>query len=303
MRKKFVVFGNCQAGGIANLMLTSPSFSSRYDHIETKPVQTIREKHLYDWKRAISESDLIVYQKISENYKIPEVSESKMLKIAKEDSIKISFPSLYFNAYFPQLGSHIHNRNKNNSLLSQIDDYLWLGLYAKGYSHQQAKEIVTSPDLFSKEEAQHFYEMSISELQKREQFLQVRASDIYADLYKKVKLGYQFNHPTRVLTIEVVNRILSLLQEDPVEYSIDKIKRKNPNLVTVGIYPSLYHGLGLEFEEDFELYNTTEGPHTLSFVLEKMWSFYQNSYEKKAILKFIESKKPWMISKLENLKF
>jgi Polysaccharide biosynthesis enzyme WcbI len=301
MKKKFVVFGNCQAGGIANFMLTSPSFANRYEYMATKPVQTIKNKHLEDWKTAISESDLIVYQKISESYKFPSVSESNMLKIAKPESIKISFPSLFFNAYFPQLGGNLYNQNKNISLLDQVDDYLWLGLYAKGYSHQQTKEIVMNPDLFSKEEAQHFYEMSISELQKREQFLQVTASDIYAALYQNVKLGYQFNHPTRVLTVKVVNRILALLQEDLVEESSEKIRRKNPNLVTAGIYPSLYYGLGLEFEEDFELYNTTEGPHTLSFLLEKMWRFYQNNYTKEEILQFIGAKKPWILSKLESI--
>jgi Polysaccharide biosynthesis enzyme WcbI len=301
MKKKFVVFGNCQSRGIAKSLLKSPSFANKYEHIPTKFVQTIKNVNLEDWKKAIAESDLIVHQKISDSYKFPAVSESNMLKIAKPDSIRISFPSLYFNAYFPQLGTKLPNRNKKLSLFTKIEDYLWLGLYAAGVSPKQAKEIVTSQDLFSEKEAQDFYESSIFELQKRESLVNVAASDIYASLYRKFRLGSQFNHPTTVLMIAVANRILSLLQEDPVEESNEKTSRQNQSLSTVGIYPSLYYGLGLEFEEDCELYNTTEGSHSLSFVLEKMWEFYQNNYTKEEILKAIGAKKPWILSKLESL--
>jgi Polysaccharide biosynthesis enzyme WcbI len=295
-KKKFTVFGNCQSSPIAHLLLKSPSFAKKYEYVPTQHVQEIEAKGLEAWKRIIGECDLIVYQKVSETYRIPQLSASNLVRLAKPNSIKLSFPSLYFNAYFPFLGRKLSSQSL--SLLNLIEDYFWLGLYVGGLNPEQAREVVLDRNLFSLDEAKAFYTQSISEIKKREEGIDVTVSSIYAERYQSSRVGYQFNHPTLSFLSQVANKILNTLGEENLIFT-SAVKRLDN--ISVGIYPSLYQNLGLSFVEDAELYMTKDGPHSLLFVLGEMWKFYQNNYEKETIVSILRDRKPWIISKLDEM--
>ena len=164
-----MIYGNCQKGLLHNY-LTKTDFSKYFQIIYTFPVQCKNNKNLsYE---VLSSLDLIIYQNVSNTFGY-EFSSEYILSLLKPTCEKILFPSLYFNAYWPQ---HISQPVKCK--LSDIGTTLGglfpygdnniINLMKSGMSLENIIKTLSDENFYSEKDVMSIVDASFNELKKRE---------------------------------------------------------------------------------------------------------------------------------------
>lgn len=101
MKKRAIVFGNCQASAISRVLGDHPHFSQRFEIIPTPAVHVLtlkqREKLLSD----VAECDLLIHQPVSDVYH--PASTALLISSLNPCAKAISFPVCWFDGYFPDM--------------------------------------------------------------------------------------------------------------------------------------------------------------------------------------------------------
>lgn len=286
---EFTVYGNCQSGSIANTLNTVESFNKIYTYKMLKPVHTISEEEVYLAEKVFSSSDLLIHQIISDNYKIPELATSFLMKKRKNNCLNITFPSLYFNGYAP----HLDVFNDVHSILNYLHDYIIMYGFIKGLNEQQIIDLMQNENFYSKDISRQLLNQSIKSLKMREADLDIKVSFFIEKNYQRIKLFPHFSHPIGLVYIYIVNQILELL-------SIGELLKPDLNIpypqnVTAPIYRSTYKNLNLMFEEDFITYKTRYGFLQQDQVVHEFYKTY-NTLRKEHMCEVINFKKPFIIN-------
>lgn len=294
MKKVFSIYGNCQSGSIAHYLNGTKEFSNIFTFKRLIPVHVMSDIDIEKAKKVFQNTDLLIHQVISSKYKIPQLSTQELMKCRKDDSISITFPSLYFNGYFPHLGAFKGVR----SILNMLHDYIILYCFAKGLNEKETLDIIMSEDLYPQSTSLELLDWSFRNLAHREKSLDIKVSDFIKNNYKNIKLFPHFQHPIDMVTIHIVNQILKILSLDPIEEPhSDKIFSSN---VSTPIYRSTYKNLGLTFKEDFNTYQTTKGFIQQDEVLSEFFKTYKN-LDKEMIISEIKREKKFIIEMFESL--
>lgn len=272
--KKFTVYANCQGPALGKTLLEAKGFRDKYVYKRINPVQTLKAQDLDQVKNIIAESDLILFQpilapgmlqkwiggllgfankqilqRITSQRKPAWIGTNELLKYAKPDALVYSFPSLYFNAYFPHLDAM-----NIRSVLTQVHDFFIAYSYAKGNSVEKTLRLLNSENLYPPEMSLSLADHTLSELKKRESVNRVSftISEFVEENYKTIKLFNQFNHPKKPVFVYLVQKILSALQ---IAFSLDEFSPTTGlDATSVPVQKSTYDNLGFSFREDFESY-------------------------------------------------
>lgn len=246
-----LVYGNCQNMSINTLIASSKELMKKYMVIDMLPVQDIKEERTSGFSVDFIKSiDLLIYQNVSENNKFsPKLATTHILKNINENSKTICIPNVYFSGYFPQACGNPYNpflKEYNNTPFPYGD--INIQEMQDEYSAREIAYKIGAKDFYSKEYVEKNANDSLQELINREQICDVKISDYILDNYKKEMLFFTTNHPSNKVLKELVKRVFNLCDE--IVDDIDESKAWENNGREIFIYPSVFQGLGLEFDKD-----------------------------------------------------
>ncbi len=265
-KKKYTIFGNCQTTALSLYLNENKEF---FDHYEFQPIKlahTIEEKDIKDLKETLNECDLIIYQHIADDYHIPDLVTSRLFN--KSDVQLISFPSLYFNGYFPYLDV----MNGKSSILSAVHDYNIMTAYLFGIDEESIYDMIHNSTFYSKELSEKLVNDSFDAINQRENLytLDIKVEDFIKQNYQKDRLFHQFNHPSRKVFEYIRGEIFSILS---ISQKCEPNDIDYLNGIISVIYPSIYKNLNLQFDN---YQNYTNGVNILDTkdVIKVFYEFY-----------------------------
>lgn len=289
--KRFTVFANCQGLALATVLMSNRYFAKLYTFTRLPAVQTLTEADVPKVENLFAQCDLVIFQNVRENYKIPELSTARLLQKIRPDALAISFPSLYFNGYFP----HIDNMQGVKSILNLVHDYFIVFAFLQGMTISQAQEFINQDDLYSPQLSTSLFRESLTALQERENSLHTDCviTSYLEKEYSSVKLFNQFNHPSIEVFLHLAQQICDKLQIE-TEFDLDAIMETYKlDRISTPIYPSTHRHLKLNFKEEFGSYATIQGPMSQEKVIEEYYKTY-SSMERSFLENMLHKKKPFI---------
>lgn len=287
VKKNVVIFANCQSLAIGRTLSESVEFTEKYNWHFIPAVQDIKTKEQIErLVQCAKTADVIIYQMVNNNKFPKEVNTNYVLSLVKESCKKISFPSLYFDGYFP----HLSTMDGKLGPLSLVHDYFIASAYVLGLSESQTKSMILSDDLYDKDFSQQHALVSIENLSEREKVLDIKISDYLSLHFRERLLFNQFNHPKREVLAYVCNQLLQRLD---VTQKVDSQGTGYLDGISTPVYPSTVKALELQFERE-ELYEGKNGKFELDYVISMFWEIYDD-LGKEFVLSQIEIKKPFVL--------
>lgn len=286
---KFTVYGNCQSAALAETLMKSDEFKELYEWRRNKFIHMMNTDDITSVIDIFKSVDLLIYQRVSDNYRIPELSTNSLLKMCKSSLKAISFPTIYFNAYFPHLDNFLEKR----SILERVHDYIMMYCYYIGLNQKQTIDLIQNSNLYPRDYSLKLLNDSFEKLEGREEGVDIIISDYIKNNYKSKKLFLLFNHPVGVLFDHLANRILHVLELDKIPENILSTTSLDDGMITP-VYTSTYKNLDLKFDEDFMTYKTNRGFLQQDEVVSEFYKSF-SSYNKDDIISQIQMKKPWII--------
>ena len=294
--KKFVVFANCQGPPLAKTLLESQAFASKYKWEMTPPVQKICDNDMDDVVAKVQNADLFIYQPVqkSEN-RPPEANCFDLLNYLKDDAKAYSFPSMYFDGYFP----HLQTLNGQIAVLNLVHDYFMIYSCAIGINEHDFYSMIRDVKFYPQKISTRLAAQSIKSLIRREQKqkIDIPVSGYIKKNYKKNKLFNQFNHPKRDLFVFVARKILAAIGLD--ETSLQANGCSYLDAIMTPVYKSTYNNLNLKFEEDFDSYNAAGNVKIDQLEVIKRFFHYYRSQDVDSLKELVLSRKPFIAQMVE----
>ncbi len=287
MKKKFVVYANCQGRALAKTLLECQDFSYRYEWIPIKPVHTIQIEEIPEVLEAILSADLVIAQPISSQGRDERLSWSYIKGILDSNVISLTFPSLYFNGYFPHIGTF----KGISSPFGMTHDFVAGFAFCEGLSVEEATLKITSPYFYPKEISNKLFLDSIDSLREREVDVDVPVSNFIQENAKSYRLFRQFNRPTPYLFEYIATEILNKLN-----VVVDDCFKPDSylNSAQYPILNSIRNNLGIVFEDDSTGMVSSVGlSMCYSDVLSSYYEFY-SGFDKVHLREDILSKCPFI---------
>ncbi|MEW5838763.1 MAG: WcbI family polysaccharide biosynthesis putative acetyltransferase [Pseudomonadota bacterium] len=271
--KKLVILANCQGGALAEMLFESQEFASCYELHRIPAVQSLTDGDVGNVVAKVSDADLFIYQPVKEAPgRRKEFSSDFLLGLLKPGALAISFPSLYFDGYFPHLGS----LRGLVSVLNRVHDYFIAYACALGLSEAACIDLIRSEELYSKELSVELLERSLNNLKEREAAdkIDVTVSGYIEEGYRSRKMFYQFNHPDRGVFVYVASRILEKIGFD--SGALKEGGSSYLDAISAPLYSSTHKNLGLRFENDPCTYSAL-GDRQLGLeqVVSEFYAFYK----------------------------
>lgn len=292
MKKKFVVFANCQSRAVALTLMENKHFSDEYEWLVIPAVQNITFKCVESVLDAVHGADLFIYQPVASSGNRPaEISSDFLLGQLKPGCLSISFPSVYFDGYFPHLASLMGI----NSVLNLAHDYVVAYAVALGFSDQQVVDFILSDDFYSARLSQDLLSKSVDSLKFREEQdkIDILLSEYISSNYQSTRLFNQFNHPKRPLIKFVADRVLEILGLEHPYVDVEGVSHLDT--IYIPVYPSIYKSLSLEFDEVFDIYVNGKDKYDIFEVVAGYRSSYM-SIDPAVLIQNVLQKKPFIES-------
>lgn len=234
---KTLVLGNCQAPALGKLLSTVElkECEKAFHVIDVKPFYQFELSEKYFLDDLINGCDLLIYQP---HFKKSWESEWRSSDYwVKNTSAKyvLSFQSLYFSAYNPELLNIRDARGVNFSGgYSDYHDKRIIQLYLEGKSEEETMNIFPYFQM-NKLEVQKVYESTINQTIDREksQNLDVCLSSYLQRGYNLNRLFHTYNHPANEVLLEVAAQIICKLELQGAKFSGKKL----PELLNFDIFP------------------------------------------------------------------
>lgn len=243
---RVVMIGNCQASAMAYLM---PLLSRRIEVLAAVQVDAPDNDH-DRFAAALDQADIIVSQVVRDDYPLAWVGRSHLT--ALYGNKLIFFTNHFFDGYYPEL-CYIHDpEGRRHVLPGPMDSYHYktvIHAFQQGLSVEDAIALCDD-DAFYAEHFGGIAELSLAELRRREEAVDIRIHDYIADTFRRERLFFTFNHPTSHLLLRTCDGILrhaGIVPEigyatlSPEEY----LKR-----VAKPVAGPVYRGEGMSFGND-----------------------------------------------------
>ena len=206
-KKSVVIFGNCQATPLEDILCLNENFTRSFGVIKYLPsihempneLQSILLDHL-------SEFDIVISQSILN--KDWELSTDALRKRAKQIVI---YPTCFFKGYHPDL-TYLKKKGQTIRSTPVVDYHSAIVLYSfiKVKSIDECVKTLISGEWIGTSYWE-WIDDQFQELYKREKEYDVKAVDFIYENYKKYILFYTFNHPAPLLMLHIAEGIFNLL--------------------------------------------------------------------------------------------
>jgi hypothetical protein len=213
-KKKFAVYGNCQAGPIAKLLLNNEAFKQQFELVNfPNPVYMMSNKDWPEILQVLEDIDLLIFQQVGDAFGHLLSSEHLAANV-KPGAIKVSYPSIYFNGYFVEV-DYLRGLPGTVNQFSEYHDMNVALNYLNSDTPQQAIEKslaqIQDPDFYSPRDVLSRVQLSIDELKSREADLDTHVATFVEEHWQTGQLFFSVNHPARQIMLEICYQILKLL--------------------------------------------------------------------------------------------
>jgi hypothetical protein len=213
-KKKFAVYGNCQAGPIAKLLLNNEKFSTQFELVNfPQPVYMMSNKDWPEILKVIEGVDLLIYQQVGDAFGSLLNSQNLAAK-AKSSAIKISYPSIYFNGYFVEV-DYLRGMPSSVNHFSEYHDINIAQNYLLNENIEQAVKQslaqMKDPNFYSENDVLSRVKLGLDELRSREVELDTQISNFVENNWMSEQLFFSVNHPARRVMLEISYQVLKLL--------------------------------------------------------------------------------------------
>lgn len=205
-RLKFCVLANCQSGPLSILI---ERICPTMERVPLPAIHTLDVKKPEVLWGIISQVEVIIHQPISDAFQDLGIN---ALKFKFPTKHYISFPSVYFDGYFPNL---MYLRKPSGGTLKGIIGDFHDSRIVKGVICEQSIEIIKNKFI-----KKHPYDevltninKSLENLSSRESDLDVKITSYIKDNVFKKRLFYVFNHPVNEILIYIASRICEILNQ------------------------------------------------------------------------------------------
>lgn len=290
MKKKVVIFANCQSGAIGQTLSESDMFTKDYSWEFNPPVQSIKtDAQIQSLISSVESADVFIYQNVNAESYPKEVNTNFLLERLNPKCVKISIPSMYFDGYFP----HLSTMAGKTGPLNLVHDYFIASAYVLGSSKKEAKDMILSESLYDVDFSKELANTSLENLSKREKEVDITIGGYILENYKKRQLFNQFNHPRREVIVYVCRRVLTKL--NIASDSLSDVGGGYLDAIATPVYKSTIKALNLDFDSDGS-YSGAGGKLELDEVISRFWTLYDN-LGKDFVLSQVKNKKPFILSR------
>jgi len=239
LKKKCIVYGNCQTEPIRKYLMASSTFNRIYTMIYVPSIHRCNHETGLDqqYLKTLYDCDLFIYQKVSQSYNYY-LSSDYMLERLPSKCMKISFTNSYFSGYYPQ---YMHKK------LYPYADKNIIKLLNEGCSKEEIISILSDDNFYSYDEVKTNLENTIQELKRRDTELDITLDDYIEQNYKDIQLFYTINHPSYHIIQYLTMKILDKLEIPKIEISRIRLKDVHFKDHVHPIYPSVIKHLNLNF--------------------------------------------------------
>ena len=249
MKKLCVIYANCQNSIVAEYLNKSTHFNREYT-IKRFSVHILMAQETTIPDQILRQAKLFIYQPVKDIHE--ERSAKYLLDKLPSDCQRISFPSLYFKGYFPQLCKNpeikIIKPNHPFGLIPHGDSNI-ISMLEEGKNEPEIIKELEAPDFYNLEFLVSNLNDTLNTLSQRESQLDIKVSDFIKMNYQDYRLFYTQNHPTDILGMYVVNQILQLLNLPVLgnPLALNSFDRGVLDKSQIPIYPSVIKHLNLSF--------------------------------------------------------
>lgn len=203
------IHGNCQSTPLRKILEEcKPEWRVTNREVHSIDLST----EIPDYEEEIKSANVIMAQPIANNYRgEPRLSSTWIRENKRPDAKLVTFVPMYFRGYCPETGYLTGLQN----FRSPYFDYNIVEAYLCGSPAEDIASQMTRDDFYSRKFVRRHVTSSIDEMRRRESDARADLviSDLVADGYRNNLQFFTFNHPARVLLVNVVRRALVLLKE------------------------------------------------------------------------------------------
>jgi hypothetical protein len=213
---KFTVYANCQSDALANLLLRNPFFAKEFELTRILPVHLLKKSSIPDTRKVISDIDLCISQPVSAANG-SRLSTKEVGEALGANGRMLTFPSIYFDGYFP----HLIPLAGMQSVMNNAHDVNVMVLSKKGYSADEIYEIISDKGFYDSSLTQNLFTKSINELRERESAnnVDILVSNYILSRHKESILFNTYNHPSNQVLMEVASQVCKMINIDNSIYS------------------------------------------------------------------------------------
>lgn len=256
-KRSCLLYGNCQIYPLSVLLACNTEFRKTYKIIRLKPVFALEASDLKDLERVCKEVDLFIYQPVREGYRgYLEFGTNYLKSLLKPEAVAISFPSLYFKGYNPEM-VYLRESNSRDLLISPFGGYHnrnIFDMFLKGYNKRDIVNFLSERQAISKSYISKEIETTFNELKSREEkfSVDIRISNYIEKNWKKKRLFWTFNHPSNELLIYIADSILQRVCIDSCKYKVNFLSLRLLSTELLGrVYFSIHPGIHSHFNLKF----------------------------------------------------
>jgi hypothetical protein len=285
-RKKCLVYGNCQCPIISRILCANPGFSLNYEIVKFKPVFKIEKSDLEDLKTILQEIDLFIYQPVKSGYRgLEELGTDYLKNLLKPHSLSISFHSLYFNSYNPEIiyVSKPNAIDDDRVFVGPFGDYHnknIIDMFIRGCQVKDVIKFLNDPEALDRLSIQEDLKSSINELERREcEFgIDVDIASYIRHNYQLKRLFWTKNHPSNDILFYCASNILERLGFLDNQNILMKrlIATEFLDGTYFSIHPAIYRALELSFPNP-KFYFFKENQISIDDAVSMFFNFYDEN--------------------------
>ncbi|MFC6635527.1 WcbI family polysaccharide biosynthesis putative acetyltransferase [Microbulbifer taiwanensis] len=277
--QKVLILANCQGPALAKILdeVIDGQGNRLFEVLNLKPVYELTKEQQPLLEDLCRKCDILLYQPHIKYKFTPEWRTSDYWVSVASAKHTISFPSLYFSGYNPEL-TYLRNK-KNQHLNAGFVDYhdkRIVKLFLEGRSDDEIKHSFCRLQPV-REDVESVLKETLAELRRREQEqgLDIGVTDFVEQNFTRERLFYTYNHPANAVLYEVVRQFL-----DKLGYSEAEVPRIEKELLRYDYFPiapAVRQYLGLQFGDDGRQYRVQNEDIQREQVVDRYLDIYRNN--------------------------
>jgi hypothetical protein len=278
-RKVAVIYGNCQAEALLQVLKQRPAFTSEYDLISIPAVQALTRRDVSRVKSLISRTDLLLTQTVRDGYRGLPTGSGQMAIALPKGARVLRFPSMFYAGLHPY-HVYVHATGELGTIIPKTDGYhdlRHLHAASVGMSDDTAIEWLRTFD-GNADYIRGFAQSGVDSLRDREASLDVAISDSLAEL--RWNSFHTLNHPSNTVLSHAARGVETALG---VENGHDYVGPEILGFLRAPIERDVSNALSLEVPDGFLAWRSNGGDYSVDDVARAHLEWYRRHPEVVAI--------------------
>lgn len=279
--QKVLILANCQGPALAKILekVIDEKGNRLFEVLPLKPVYELTHEQQPLLEDLCRQCDILLYQPHIKHRFTPEWRTSDFWVSITSARHVISFPSLYFAGYNPELTYLRDKKNRHlNAGFVDYHDKRIVKLFLEGKSDNEIKHSFHRLQPV-REDVEAVLNETLVELRRREreQNLDIAVADFVEENFTRERLFYTYNHPANTVLYEVVRQLLSRL--DYADLPVPAVEQELLRYDYFPIAPAVRKYLGLQFVDDPEHYRIQGQDLQRDQVVDRYLDIYRNNHD------------------------